>query len=231
MNKFGPMFNGKAWCPKMNLLNKLERKIGRLAIPHLMFFVCGGMLIVFLTDYLLPQAGLGGLLALDMAKVAQGEVWRLITFIFSPVDTSPLWILFSLYFYCMIGEALEREWGTFRFCLFYLTGMIGAILAALLTGYGFNAYLNLSLFLAFAFFYPDFQLMLFFFVPIKVKYLAVFDIVLTVYSLVVGSWSVRVSIVFSLLNVVLYFGGYLLKHFRQWLSFRKTRSNFRKYMK
>ncbi|MGI6261825.1 MAG: hypothetical protein ACOYJR_08285 [Acutalibacteraceae bacterium] len=66
----------------MNLLNKLERKIGRLAISHLMFYVCGGMLIVFLTDYLLPQVGLGSLLALDMTRVAQGEVWRLITFIF-----------------------------------------------------------------------------------------------------------------------------------------------------
>ncbi|MDD6174900.1 MAG: rhomboid family intramembrane serine protease [Firmicutes bacterium] len=215
----------------MDLLKKLERKIGRLAISHLMYYICGGMLIVFLTDYLLPQVGLGSLLALDLSRVGQGEVWRLITFVFSPVDTSPLWILFSLYLYCLIGESLEREWGSFRFCLFYLTGMFGAILAALFTGYGVNTYLNLSLFLAFAFFYPDFQLMLFFFIPVKVKYLAAADVVLMVYSLVVGSWSTRIAIIFSLLNVVLYFGGYFLKHLRQWLSFRKTRSNFRKYMK
>ena len=215
----------------MNLLNKIERKAGKLAIPHLMYYICGGMLIVFVTDYLLPQVGLGSLLALDMSRVAMGEIWRLITFIFSPVNTSPLWILFSLYFYCLIGESLEREWGSFRFCLFYLTGMLGAILAALFTGYGVNTYLNLSLFLAFAFFYPNFQVMLFFFIPVKIKYLAILDLVLMVYSLIVGTWSMRIAIIFSLLNVVLYFGGHFLKNFRQWLSFRKTRSNFRKYMK
>jgi Rhomboid family. len=215
----------------MNFLNKLERKAGKLAIPHLMFYVCGGMLAVFLTDYLLPQVGLGNLLMLDLAKVAQGQIWRLITFILIPVDYSPLWILFSLYFYCLIGESLEREWGSFRFCLFYLTGMIGAILAALLTGGGTNLYLNLSLFLAFAFFYPDYELLLFFILPVKVKYLALIDLIMMVIWLVTGTWSVRTAVIFSLLNVVLYFGGYFLKHFRQWLSFRKTRSNFRKYMK
>ena len=196
-----------------------------------MFYVCGGMLAVFLTDYLLPQVGLGNLLMLDLAKVAQGQIWRLITFILIPVDYSPLWILFSLYFYCLIGESLEREWGSFRFCLFYLTGMIGAILAALLTGGGTNLYLNLSLFLAFAFFYPDYELLLFFILPVKVKYLALIDLIMMVIWLVTGTWSVRTAVIFSLLNVVLYFGGYFLKHFRQWLSFRKTRSNFRKYMK
>ncbi len=209
----------------------MERKAGKLAIPHLMYYICGGMLIVFITDFLLPQVGLGSLLALNMKQVAQGQVWRLVTFIFAPVNSSPIWILFSLYFYCLIGEALEREWGSFRFCLFYLTGMVGAILAALFTGYGFNEYLNLSLFLAFAFFYPNYQVMLFFFIPLKVKYLAIFDLVLMAYSLIVGTWSARIAIIFSLLNVVLYFGNYFLKNFRHWLSYRKTRNNFRKYMK
>lgn len=215
----------------MNWLNRLERKAGKLAIPHLMYYISGGMLIVFLIEFLFPNFKLLSMLTLDMNQVAQGQVWRLVTFIFAPTSSSPIWIIFSLYFYCLLGESLEREWGSFRFCLFYLTGMVGAILAALITGFGMNTYLNLSIFLAFAFFYPDFQVMVFFFIPVKVKYLALLDLALLVWSFITNGWEARAAILFSLLNVVLYFGGHFIKNFKRWLSFRKTRNNFRKYMR
>ena len=61
----------------------------------------------------------------------------------SRLSLSPLWILFNLYFYCLLGRGLEQQWGVFRFNLYYLCGMVGAILTCLITGYGTNYYLNL----------------------------------------------------------------------------------------
>lgn len=214
----------------MKWINTLNRKFGRFGIPHLMILLSSAMLGVFLADLLLPDMGLSALLMLNTNLVAQGQVWRLITFIFLPPNTSVLWILFSLYFYCLLGNSLENEWGAFRFNLFYLCGMVGAILAALFTGgWGTNVYLNLSLFLAFAAIYPDFKLILFFVFPVKVKYLAALDGVLLVVSLILGDWSVRLSIVMSLLNVILFFGGDFLRNIKQQAGYWKTRRNFRKY--
>lgn len=213
----------------MKWLNRLEYKYGRRAIPHLMYMLSGVMLAVYLLDLFLPGAPVQSLLALDMGLVAQGQIWRLITFIFLPPSSSPLWILFNLYFYCLLGNALESEWGSFRFNVFYLCGIIGTILAAVITGYGTNHFLNLSLFLAFAALYPDFELLLFFFIPIKVKYLALIDLVYYAGALVFGTWSSRAAIVMSLLNVVLFFGGDFLRGLKQRAGYWKTRRNFRKY--
>ena len=124
-----------------------------------------------------------------------------------PPTTSPLWILFQLYFNCLLGRGLEQQWGVFRFNLYYLCGMVGAILAALLTGYGTNNYLNLSLFFAFAAFYPDYKLLIFFILPVKIKYLAILDGVLYLLGFVFGTWASRAAILLSLVNVVIFFGG------------------------
>lgn len=216
-------------CYFMKWLNRLEYKFGRYGIPHLMYLLSGIMLAVYLIDLLLPGAPLQSVLALDMGQVAHGQVWRLITFIFLPPASSPLWILFNLYFYCLIGNALESEWGSFRFNVFYLCGMVGTILAALITGYGVNSFLNLSLFLAFAALYPDFQVMVFFLIPLKVKYLAIIDLVYYGISLLFGTWASRVAILMSLLNVVLFFGGDFFRTIKQQAGYWKTRRNFRKY--
>lgn len=214
----------------MKWLNRLDRKIGRFAIPHLMILLSGVMLGIYVWDFLMPEYGIISLLYLDLNLVAQGQVWRLITFLFLPPDTSVLWILFSLYFYCLIGNSLENEWGAFRFNVFYLFGMAGAILAALFTGgVGTNVYLNLSLFLAFAAIYPEFKVMVFFILPIKIKYLALLDLLFLLVMLVLGGWNIRISILMSFLNVLLFFGGDFLRNLKQQAGYWKTRRNFRKY--
>ena len=213
----------------MDWIDRLERKGRRLAIPNLMFIISGGMLLVYIFSLMFPQ--LQSLLSLNRAMLFQGQVWRLVTFLFIPPASSPLWILFNLYFYCLLGRGLETQWGVFRFNLFYFTGALGAVAAALLSGYGSNSYLNLSLFLAFAAFYPDYKLMVFFFLPIKVKYLAAVDVLFFVVSLVLGSWADRAAILMSVINVILFFGGSGLKHLKTQMGYWKTRRNFRKYMK
>lgn len=215
----------------MNWLNRLNRKFGRYAIRNLMYILSGAILAVYMADWLIPNLNLQSYLYLDMDLVARGEVWRLITFIFMPPASSPLWILFNLYFYCLIGNALENQWGSFKFNLFYLCGMLGAILSALFTGYATNSFLNLSLFFAFAAIYPDFQLLVFFFIPVKIKYLAIIDAIYYVVMLVMGTWSTRIAILMSLINVILFFGGEFLKHLKSESGYWKTRRNFRKYMR
>ena len=212
----------------MQWLNKLERKCGRIGIPYLMYILSAFMLAVFLVDFVRPDLNITGYLYLDMGLVAQGQVWRLLSFLILPPSSSPIWILFSLYFYCLIGNLLERDWGTFKFTFFYLVGVIGTILGAVFTGTATNSFLNLSLFFAFAAVYPDFQVMLFFLIPIKVKYLALVDAAYFAVVLVLGTWPTRVSILMSLINVALFFGGDFFRTVRQQIAYSKTRRAFRK---
>lgn len=214
----------------MNWIDRLERKGRGFGIPHLMTYIVGGMGIVFIADLLLP-INLYGLLALDMARVLNGEIWRLITFVFLPPSTSALWIIFSLYFYWLIGNGLEAQWGAFRFTLFYLIGILGSILAAIFTGYVENTYLNLSLFLAFAAIYPNFEVRVFMILPVKMKYLALLDLVAYVVLFVMGTWSTRLAILFSLANVILFLGGHIIRAVKQDSQYWKTRYNFRKAMR
>ena len=213
----------------MNWLNKLERKFGRYFIPRLMYLLSAVMAVIYVVDLLIPGLQLRQLMSLDMARVAQGEIWRLISFVIVPPYDSPVLVLISLYFYCLIGNGLENEWGGFKFNVYYLFGIVGAILAGLVTGYGTNAYINLSLFLAFAAIFPDFQILLFFFIPIKIKYLALLDLALYIFTFIIGSWPQRVAILMSLLNLLIFFGGGFIRYIKQQSGYWNTRREFRKY--
>ena len=145
----------------MKWFHKLERKLGRYAIRNLMTYIVVLNAVVFALTILVPQSNLYEKFALFPGRVLQGEVWRLITFLFLPPSVSQsLWIIVTLYFYYMVGSNLENQWGSFRFNLYYLIGVLSTIAASFigfaLTGYGdiSTEHLNLSLFLAFAFFSP-----------------------------------------------------------------------------
>ncbi len=194
---------------QLRWLNKLERKFGKYAIPNLMNIIVFGMAIVFAIDtFINPeyQVNLSSLLYFDRDLIWSGQIWRIITFVFLPPDSSLLFILFALYFYWMVGSALEAQWGAFRFNVFYFTGVISTIIAGCITGYAFNAYLNMTLFLAFAILYPNFQVLLFFFIPIKIKWLAWIDAILLAVTFVFNSWPGRVVLLVSVGNLLLFFG-------------------------
>lgn len=212
-------------------LNKLERKMGRLAVPYLMYVVSAVTLAVYLIELLVPSAQLSSWLSLNFAQVMRGQVWRLVTFVFIPQTTNIFWLLIELYFYCFIGNALEREWGTFKLNVFYFFGMVGAIVAAAITGYGYNVYLNLSLFFAFAILYPDEEVLVFFILPVKMKYLAIVDAVFFGIRLIFGSWVERAAVIMSLINVIIFFGPSFFETVKSQMHYGKTRRNFRKQMK
>jgi len=176
----------------MNFLNKLERKFGRYAISDLMHYIIILYGIGFVVMKFAPMM-YWQYLCLDVNAILHGQIWRLVTFLIYPPSTDFIYILFSLYLYYMIGTQLERQWGAFRFNMYFLTGVIGHILAAVvayfvlgLTGAYFpmtTNYLNLSLFFAFAALYPNTQFLLFFVIPVKIKWLAILDGVFFAYEI------------------------------------------------
>lgn len=165
----------------MDWIKKLEMRFSKYAIPNIMKYIImlqiGGFILMYLNAQFYYSY-----LSMDAAKILQGQVWRVLTFLMDPPSTSPIFIFFALYLYYMIGESLERSWGSFRFNLYLLIGILSHVLASLLaylfTGISFpigTVYLYLSLFFAFAMMYPETKFLMFYIIPVKVKYLALLN--------------------------------------------------------
>ena len=211
----------------------LERRLRRYTISNLIKYIVFGQAIVYALMLIMPSVGyrLYSMITLTRAGLMRGQLWRAVTFVFAPPSTSPIFIIFSLYFYYIIGMGLEARWGKVKFNLYYLVGMAAAVIACLITGYASNSYLNLSLFFAYAAMYPDEEVLLFMLLPVKMKILALIDAALYTYEFIVGSASTRVTIALCLLNVILFLGGDLLNTLRRESQYWKTRYNFRKTMR
>ncbi len=215
----------------MNWLDKVERKMRWFAVPNLMMLLSGLMLAVFLLEIALPEEAVSQYLWLDWNAVRSGQIWRVLSFLILPPAASPFFLLFSLYFFCLMGNGLESQWGTSKFTLFYTVGALGTIIGSLFTGFATNQYLNLSLFLAFAAIYPNYTVMVFFILPVKVKYLALLDVLLYLYLFFQIGWPERVALLLSLANVLLFFSPEIFRHIRDYFAYRKTRQNFRRNMR
>lgn len=161
----------------MNFLYKLERKWGKYAIPNLMRYILFGQTLVFLMTYLFRDYSIYSALLFNKNLILQGQIWRLITFIFIPDTLEPLWFILFILVYSSIASALERYWGSFNFNIYYLTSMLASIIISFIfniTGFPIAYYIHLSLFLSFATLQPDATFMIYFIIPLKAKYLLVF---------------------------------------------------------
>ncbi|MHC1785479.1 MAG: rhomboid family intramembrane serine protease [Christensenellales bacterium] len=212
----------------MNWLNALERKLYRLRIHPFFRYIIFAMAGVYLLQLFFPRFNLIGLLSLHMPSVYRGQIWRLITFLLIPQLSSPLYALLTLYFYYFIGTALENRWGARRFFIFYVIGALGAILAGLLTQFGMNTYIYLSMFFAFAILNPENQVLLFFVLPIKMKWLALLNAAFFLVSLIGGSWPERAAIIASLFNIFLFFGGDIINLVRDAVAQWQRRQSFKR---
>lgn len=213
-------------------MNKLKSAIDRFCynhpnfgIPNLMLFIIGGNLIVYVMD-MLSNGTFSGVLAFIPGAILHGQIWRLVSFIVVPEASSNLiFFAITLYFYYFIGSQLERYWGTARFNVFYFSGVILSAIMGLIIGFlngGANCpfetatmyYVNMSLFFAFATLYPDMRVLLFYIIPIKVKYLAWLDAaffaVSILQSLLQGRFVYALLPVVALLNYFIFFGSDLL---------------------
>ena len=151
-------------------------------IPNLMLYISIGTAIVYLMCMFDQSYTLYNLLCFNRDAIFHGQVWRLVTYVltYGVGSTNLLLIAISLFCYYTLGRAMENAWGTFRFNLFYLTGVVLMDVYALI----FNTpadvtYLNMSLFLGFATMYPNAGFMLFFIIPIKAWIFALVDLGLT----------------------------------------------------
>lgn len=177
----------------MSLLDKLERKFGKFAIPNLMKYI----IIIYVVGWLLRIATPGvyeTYFMLDASQILRGQIWRIFTFLLQAPSTIHYFAHCPVFYY-MIGSVLERIRGSFRFNVYYFhrsarnsTGCNHYLSDHRRVYYLDTTYINASLFLAFAFEYPDMQVLFMFIIPIKMKWLAYIDMVLYGYSLVVGNW-------------------------------------------
>ena len=207
-----------------SLLDKLDRKFGRYALKNLMTIIVAGTAIVWLLDTLVYSrtgVSITAWLYFDKSAILSGEVWRVLTFVFLPQTYNPFVLALSLYFYWLIGNTLENEWGSFKFDLFYLCGVVGAIVSGFITGYATVDYLHLSLFLAFALLYPNYTVLLFYFLPIQVKWIAVVDLIGLVLLFIFSFWAERIAMLVALLNVALFFSVRCFHSLRAWQRRRK----------
>lgn len=206
----------------MKFIDKLERKFGRFGIPNLTIY----MIVCYVIGYalMIVNPDILNWLSLEPAYILRGQVWRLVTWVLYPPSTSGvLWFAIAvLFFYYPIGTSLERTIGTFKYTLYILSGVIFTILGAfilyfllggnVLVGNVFSTYyISLSTFLAYAMCYPDMQVLLMFIIPVKMKWMAIFYVVIVVYEMIqyimAGAWYLVIPIVASLLNFIIFYFG------------------------
>ena len=185
-------------------------------IPDLMKYIALGNVAVFVIDQLFHYYGTLFLM-FNPILIGQGQVWRLVTFLFVPVATGggsmftrTLFFGLSTFFYYWIGSALERQWGTTRFNVFYFLGAIlnvaiGFAMQSSITMY----YVNMSMFFSFATLYPDMQVLLYGIIPLKVKWLAWLDAALFAFdigfSVTSGDWITAILPIIAILNYLIFF--------------------------
>ncbi|MBQ9700594.1 MAG: hypothetical protein IJV71_08250 [Lachnospiraceae bacterium] len=176
----------------MNFITKLERKFGRFAINNLIIYVLGAYAVGYILSIAFPQVY--SMLLLDPRMIfTKGQVWRIFTWICTIPQELNLFVVFMFLFYYWIGQTLERYWGTFRYNLYMFSGWffmtVGAIVIYFVSGGKISLsmdtyYINMTSFLAFATLFPDTQVMLMMLIPIKMKWLAIADLVLIGYSFI-----------------------------------------------
>src|SRR2546430_4458916 len=192
-------------------LTKLERRFGKHAPHNLILWIVGLSGLVYALSYASP--GALEMLVLDPDAVARGEVWRLVTFLFLPWGGGgrgafgPIFTLIALMFLYTVGSSLEAEWGNFKFDVYYLVGVVATIVAALLFGPVTNEFLNLSLLLAFATVFPNYEILLFFILPVKMKWLGLASSAWLLYEFATRGPNIRAGIVAALLNLLLFSAG------------------------
>ena len=212
----------------MDFLTKLERKYGKYAIPNLTLILISGFILGYLIEIFMPE-GLQ-LLAMNPEKILHGQIYRLVTWVVIPPSSASILVIITLFFYFSIGRTLENSWGDFRYTVYILSGiiftdigMMGTYLIMHLMGqsqlldmyyqaglYGASTYyLCMSMFLAYAFMFPDMQVLLYFIIPIKVKWLGYLDIAyLLVMILQYGYmhyYTGMVTVIMSVLNFILFY--------------------------
>lgn len=176
-------------------------------IPNLMLYISLGCALVYLMTQITQTTTLYSLLVFNRDAILHGQIWRLISYPLTFYNSNILLMAISLFCYYSLGRAMENVWGTLKFNLFYLCGIVMMDIYCMIFGCQADvSYLNLSLFLAYATMYPQSQFLLLYIIPVKAWIFALFDLALVVYGLVVYPFPYNLFSVISLANYFLFFG-------------------------
>ena len=151
----------------MDLKYKIKRFFRNISIENLMTYIAASMAIIFVGD-LFTDGMMSSFLSFNRDAILQGQVWRLITFLMLPQSSSPIWIVFSIYFYWFIGKQTENQWGSHNLTMYFLTGAVLLIASGFATGYTNASYLYFSLFLVYAHLNPYHSLLMFMVLRLKI---------------------------------------------------------------
>ncbi|MCR5452747.1 MAG: hypothetical protein K6F00_08990 [Lachnospiraceae bacterium] len=206
------------------MLDKLERKLGKYAIPNLINYLIGGYIIGYIfsiMEMLFQGYSITSLMTLEPYLIIHNfQFWRIITWVLIPPSVNVFFALIMMFFYWQLGSALERIMGTFRFNVYIFGGILFTIIGSfiLFAVYSFlgmpnvsigwaasTNYINMGIFLVFAALFPEERILLYFIIPLKIKWLAYLDIALLAVDFIIGGWASRVMIIASLLNFWIFF--------------------------
>lgn len=238
----------------MILLKAIDRAVTRFCYRHPNFGIRNLMLYlvaasgIFYVFYMMDTTGsLMSYITFNPAMILRGQVWRIFTFLLMPIGDNIFFEVIALYFYYFIGSSLERQWGTARFTIYYLSGILfnvvygfviyliltptlGGAVAGSFVGFSMSAsYLNLSMFFAFASIWPDAQVLLFFIIPIRMKWLALVDALFFLVSILrnMGVFPMNLLPLVAILNFFLFCWDGLRHNLIRTRGFSKRRGQFR----
>lgn len=213
----------------MNLLDKLERKFGKYAISNLILYIMIGTVTTNLFQLVFFREEM---FSFYIEAILSGQFWRIVTFVFAEYYPASriIWLFIFVLCYYFIGSSLEQLWGTFKFNLYYFSGVLSTMAACIiahLLGYtviGTPHFINLSLFLAFATLFPEEKFIIYFIIPVKAKYLAIIYGLVLFKNFMAPGISNKVLILVSLLNYFIFVGVPYLKQrpTKAQRSFRKS---------
>lgn len=214
----------------MPLLDKLESRFGRFAIPGLVQFVAGLKLLtfgIFVMQSPEARAHYLDFLALDGTRILSGQVWRLVTYLFIPGNLNVLFAILSAMMLMWLGRGLEQAWGAFRLNLYFIGGMIAITACSLIFNLDESGiWLFQSLLLAFAMTYPNEEIRLYFFLPVKMKWIAWAAAALTLLSILQVP-ATGIPIFFGHLNFLIVFGPDFVRDRLHMAKVMKKRTQFK----
>ncbi|NBV49804.1 hypothetical protein EBR78_01145 [bacterium] len=211
-------------------LRLIVNKLSFLGLPNLGMLVCGlGAMAYF--------AQISGFSAADrfmfdpVAIREGGEWWRLFAFPMSDpasTPTNPLFFIFFIMFTYFVFQSIESQWGAGPLTVFVLLCYLATALGALILGYRTNIwqYILLNVSLVFGTLFPNFEILLFFILPVKAKWLTAFSGALLLFQFALGDWDFKRFLLFALFPYFLFFGSYFLQEIRSRLKVAKNRKKF-----
>ena len=203
----------------MRFLLKLQNRFGKFAIRGLTKYIIAAYIVGYILEIVSVYTGSQAIyyLTLIPGQIMRGQIWRLVTWLLTPPSAIGIFTIIMLIVYYQLGTVLEKAWGDFFYNLFIFFGLVCTVIAAFLMYYLGDPYIieasggtifstyyvSLSIFLGFAMTFPEQRMLLFFIIPIKIKYLAIFDVIYLLYQAIrVNYWEIRVQIICSMASVI-----------------------------